>query len=50
MCLYIHVAVCNIDNNKNRDVDRLYLSRDMGGRGFLSMFDAVECEKKVSFR
>ena len=27
------------------DVDRLYLPRDMGGRGFLSTFDVVECEK-----
>ena len=27
------------------DVDQLYLPRDMGGRGFLSTFDVVECEK-----
>jgi len=28
--------------------DRLYLPRDMGGRGFLSTFDVVECEKGLS--
>ena len=28
------------------DVDRLYLPRDMDGRGFLSMLDVIECEKR----
>jgi len=28
------------------DVDRLYLPRDKGGRGFLSTFDVVQCEKR----
>ena len=28
------------------DVDQLYLPRNMSGRGFLSMFDVVNCEKR----
>ena len=28
------------------DVDCLYLPRNLGGRGFLSVFDIVECERR----
>jgi len=28
------------------DVDRLYLPRNLGGRGFLSVLDVVECERR----
>ena len=28
------------------DVDRLYLPRHLGGRGFVSLLDVVECEKR----
>jgi len=28
------------------DVDRLYLPRNLGGRGFTSLFDVVQCERR----
>jgi len=34
----------NGEHHIKGDVDRLYLPRNLGGRGFTSLFDVVECE------
>ena len=33
-------------HNLKSDVDRLYLPRRLGGRGFISIADVIECEKR----
>ena len=42
---FIKLLSMNGAHHFKGDVDHLYLHRDLGGRGFVSLLDLVECEK-----